>query len=981
MLESIDGVNLSYEGLREASGKNVGQQGDDKGYDKKTSPFKKSPTSTQCVSINGNHNLCAPLAVSLIDVETGYCLSTNSDSTISMIPYHTTKSCKFLLKNVDSYQTCCKKCQVTPYTINSLRNGKYLTVKNGKFSFDRGREDHTSTGVFYFMQHADEVEVYQIITPFNNMPLTRSSSLSSGSKGKAAIKLALNDDDYKKNALKILIVPAGTAACVPQISKFSHGLSDYLYHPSSSYSSSSSPSASTSSSTVPPPPSSLSESSIVLDCISVLCGLQSTSIQLTVDGYLTPSRSMNPVFKSSVMRFNSLSKSLHDIRLYVDAHTKYPSGKVSHSISCYLKTTLSSFSQTLTTLHTDCKVSVKRSTLNSLWYALQPSIELLQTLSSILPSITNLKGGVCLNVLYAKVSEYSTTTKISNILTELMVSASRPMYEMIHDWISSGAITDNYNEFFIVSNPSITISSIGVDYNDSYWSEKYKIIQEHYPKWLGDGSHSNKVLMCGKYLNVLTECGYAGVNLLPAPDKISGLHFALTFTEYSNVLDRCYAQASKMVLDIIMDKKNLTQKLASVKRYFLLLKGDFFTMFMDLAESELCKETSMIDKSRLQTLLEMAAKDSVSTTASFDDVHHEFCKVDFVNYTLIDHLDAIQSWGGSSNADESTEAAAGYTPPPSKSAHDSATLSASTSNKFQDLYSSKTNLKGLESLILSYTPSWPSSLIISKKATTKYTLLFRHVFFAKYVQRNINNCWKDHMLLKEVSNNGLFKQTHCLRQRMLHFISNFVYYITLEVISPQWSQMSRSISEATTVDQVIQSHEDFLDTCLKECLLTNQVLLKSLTKLMNTCLLFSSEMQQFEKSLGISEAAEKNAVDERLKRLNLDPMKEGKEGEVRRMNSSENQARRFRQRKQRIADMTSKVNERLSDPSYKSAIDRFSQNLDNLLSVFMNKLLVDSQAQYHSHLSNLCMRLDYNGFWSGTTYTESTGHSNRRISF
>ena len=50
---------------------------------------------------------------------------------------------------------------------------------------------------------------------------------------------------------------------------------------------------------------------------------------------------------------------------------------------------------------------------------------------------------------------------------------------------------------------------------------------------------------------------------------------------------------------------------------------------------------------------------------------------------------------------------------------------------------------------------------------------------------------------------------------------------------------------ASDMDQVIDLHEKFLDSCLKECLLASQDLLKVLTKLMTTCLLFSDQMKRF----------------------------------------------------------------------------------------------------------------------------------------
>lgn len=51
-----------------------------------------------------------------------------------------------------------------------------------------------------------------------------------------------------------------------------------------------------------------------------------------------------------------------------------------------------------------------------------------------------------------------------------------------------------------------------------------------------------------------------------------------------------------------------------------------------------------------------------------------------------------------------------------------------------------------------------------------------------------------------------------------------------------------------TIDDVIRHHDDFLDTCMKECMLHNPQLLKILTKLMSTCIIFSNHTDRFTKT-------------------------------------------------------------------------------------------------------------------------------------
>jgi hypothetical protein len=74
---------------------------------------------------------------------------------------------------------------------------------------------------------------------------------------------------------------------------------------------------------------------------------------------------------------------------------------------------------------------------------------------------------------------------------------------------------------------------------------------------------------------------------------------------------------------------------------------------------------------------------------------------------------------------------------------------------------------------------------------------------------------------------------------MLVFVQQLLYFCTAEVIEPNWAKFtsrleSKDETAATTsaqkptrtVDELMQDHVDFLDTCLKECMMTNGKLLK-----------------------------------------------------------------------------------------------------------------------------------------------------------
>lgn len=63
---------------------------------------------------------------------------------------------------------------------------------------------------------------------------------------------------------------------------------------------------------------------------------------------------------------------------------------------------------------------------------------------------------------------------------------------------------------------------------------------------------------------------------------------------------------------------------------------------------------------------------------------------------------------------------------------------------------------------------------------------------------------------------------------MLAFIQQILAFATFEVLEPNWRKLEGKLEggKVETVDQLLRDHVDFLDTCLKECMLTSSKLLR-----------------------------------------------------------------------------------------------------------------------------------------------------------
>ena len=150
-----------------------------------------------------------------------------------------------------------------------------------------------------------------------------------------------------------------------------------------------------------------------------------------------------------------------------------------------------------------------------------------------------------------------------------------------------------------------------------------------------------------------------------------------------------------------------------------------------------------------------------------------------------------------------------------------------------------------------------------------YQLLFRHLFYAKYVERRLVGIWLDHQALRELQSlRGALGGTFLLRQRMLHFVQNLIYYVMLEVIEPNWIEFEKELlspdsKEERSVDDMSAAHTLFLRKTLEACLMTNRDVLSALTKLLGTCLLFTNEMKTFMQATKLDDESRSLAKEKR----------------------------------------------------------------------------------------------------------------------
>jgi gamma-tubulin complex component 2 len=121
--------------------------------------------------------------------------------------------------------------------------------------------------------------------------------------------------------------------------------------------------------------------------------------------------------------------------------------------------------------------------------------------------------------------------------------------------------------------------------------------------------------------------------------------------------------------------------------------------------------------------------------------------------------------------------------------------------------------------------------VISRKTILRYQLLFRFLLHLKHVEQALSAMWLEQQgpvwrrtdVPRDFATWRL--RLFALRARMLAWVQQILAFVTQEVLEPNWRALEAKLSKVVMVDQLLRDHVDFLDTCMKECMLTSSKLL------------------------------------------------------------------------------------------------------------------------------------------------------------
>lgn len=347
------------------------------------------------------------------------------------------------------------------------------------------------------------------------------------------------------------------------------------------------------------------------------------------------------------------------------------------------------------------------------------------------------------------------------------------------------------------------------------------------------------IFFIGKSLVILSECGK--VVKCPFEDRfsifiqtqensnsgyLSIINNSDNLNKFHSLIKQIFNWSNSTIMKLMLEENSLVSVLESAKKFYLMECGDFYTHLIDLADDFLNQEKNKVDFEKIDNIIDNATRSTSLNNVEFKDLFR-FYYSKFIIRTEKKYLD---KYSKILKLDDIFKVI----------------ISLNELNEDKS-YIDFDDAKILESLCIDMKveDNFLLNLIFSKKNLIKYKILFRQMLILKYEEKRLSETW---ILQQNFTQSNLphyLKPSYLLRDKMLNFVKNLIYYFFMEVIEPNFQRLIEVVKKGQTFHEIISEHEKFLDNCIKECLMEDSEVLILISEIIQTCMVYSNIIIKF----------------------------------------------------------------------------------------------------------------------------------------
>ncbi|XP_027870022.1 gamma-tubulin complex component 4 [Xiphophorus couchianus] len=429
-------------------------------------------------------------------------------------------------------------------------------------------------------------------------------------------------------------------------------------------------------------------------------------------------------------------------------------------------------------------------------------------------------------------------------LEKILAVCHGVMYKQLAAWMLHGLLLDQSEEFFIKQGPSAGGAAANQDEEEEDLGlgglsgkqlrelqdlrlieeenmlapslQQFSLRTEMLPSYIPIRV-AEKILFVGESVQMFENHNHspsrAGSILKHQEDAFAAeLHRLkqqplFSLVDFENVIDGIRSTVAEHLWTLMVEEADLLEQLKIVKDFYLLGRGELYQVFIDLAQQMLKAPPTAVTEHDVNVAFQQAAH-----------------KVLLDDDNLLPLLHLTVDYQGK-DAKEASGPRDGAIPP-------------------QDSSPREAPPTGWAALGLAYKVQWPLHILFTPAVLEKYNVVFRYLLSVRRVQSQLQHCWALQMQRKHLKSSQSDAVKWRLRNHMVFLIDNLQYYLQVDVLESQFTQLLQQINSTRDFESIRLAHDHFLSNLLAQSFILLKPVFHCLSEILELCQSFCSLVGQ-----------------------------------------------------------------------------------------------------------------------------------------
>uniref|UniRef100_A0A3B4A9G3 Gamma-tubulin complex component n=1 Tax=Periophthalmus magnuspinnatus TaxID=409849 RepID=A0A3B4A9G3_9GOBI len=430
---------------------------------------------------------------------------------------------------------------------------------------------------------------------------------------------------------------------------------------------------------------------------------------------------------------------------------------------------------------------------------------------------------------------------VRTALEKILCVCHGVLYKQLAAWMLHGLLLDQHEEFFIRQGPSGAGSSANQDEEEDDLClgglsgkqlrelqdlrlieeenmlapslQQFSLRTEMLPSYI-PVRVAEKILFVGESVQMFENHNHspsrAGSILKHREDVFaSELHRLkqqplFSLVDFENLIDHIRSTVAEHLWTLMVEEADLIEQLKIIKDFFLLGRGELYQVFIDLAQHMLKTPPTAVTEHDVNVAFQQAAHKVLLDDDNLLPLLH--LTVDYQNKDKGSTVREVVPGQDSSPRD-----------PP---------------------------VSGWAALGLSYRVQWPLHILFTPAVLEKYNVVFRYLLSVRRVQSQLQHLWALQMQRKHLKSSQTDAPQWRLRNHMAFLIDNLQYYLQVDVLESQFSQLLTQINSTRDFESIRLAHDHFISNLLAQSFILLKPVFHCLSEILELCHSFCSLVGQ-----------------------------------------------------------------------------------------------------------------------------------------